>query len=85
MVSAARGWIWTSNKFFSERGVHICLLNETHLKSEPVLRLSTYFLLKHYRAEDGGTAIHARRIIKLYAVPFSSFGTPGGYYDRPSV
>jgi hypothetical protein len=60
------------DQFLSEHGVDICLLNETHLKSDQAFRIANYVCHNTDRqSRCGGTAILVLRDIVHYAVPVS--------------
>jgi hypothetical protein len=60
------------DRFLSEHGVDICLLNETHLDSGRAFRFANYVCHRTDRqSRGGGTAILVRRDIDHYAVPVS--------------
>jgi hypothetical protein len=72
LASGVRGRKLELKQFLSEHGVDICLLNETHLKSDQALRFANYVCHRTDRPiRGGGTAILVRRGIDHYAVPVS--------------
>jgi hypothetical protein len=59
-------------QFLRERGIDICLLNETHLVAERALTYANYVCHRTDRpTPGGGTAILVHKGIDHYAVPVS--------------
>ena len=59
-------------QFLSEKGIDICLLNETHLRNGESFRMANYVCYRNDRpTRGGGTAILVRRGIDHHAVPIS--------------
>jgi hypothetical protein len=71
-ADGVRGRKLELEKFLSEHGVDICLLNETHLLAKRALKFTNYVCHRTDRpTPGGGTAILVPKGIDHYAVPVS--------------